>query len=101
LYISYKVNPAYMPDRFYNFIGRLKDAATGRIAAELPTENCNCPIDWGYIAQQKTPYGDAYIDSSTKFQVDKIRYGETHGQKRYAEIMNEAPKYKKPIWVLS
>lgn len=90
---NYKISPNYVKPKMQAQIGRLLEAAASRIAAELPTFNCNCAVDYGFIAKNQTVYTDTYLSLQTETVVDKVRYGRLHGQLFYAEVLNESAKY--------
>jgi hypothetical protein len=93
LRISYKTSPDYINPLMRDGIGRLIAAAAARIASELPTYNCNCSVDYGFIAYNQTAYTDSYVSTQTGVVVDKLKYGRLQGQLYYAEVLNEAKKY--------
>lgn len=92
---SYRTSPTKLSEKAQEAMGQIRDAVAARIAADLPTYNCQCPVPYGYIMQQQTAYTDSYIAIQSGVVVDKLKYGRLHGHLYYAEVMNEAPKYKR------
>lgn len=94
---SYKTDPTLLPEKYYKQIGRLIEAACGRIAAQMPTHECGCPVPWGYIMDKQKMYKDTVYNTLTGETQDKMRYGRLMGQLEYAAAVNLCFKYSRPL----
>lgn len=99
LRIYYKVNPDYLPADMRNYRNSIYEAVCAHIAADLPLVNCGCAIDVGYIAQMHVLANSERIYTTQGNVIDRVRYGNLYGHVLTTEIMNEAPKYERPVWL--
>jgi hypothetical protein len=94
---SYKTNPGLLPVRYQQQIGRLMEAAAGRIAAELPTTDCGCEVPYGFIADKKKALPTATFSDLTGNIIDRFRYGSAFGHIEYANALATAMRYSRPV----
>lgn len=95
--VHYKTDPVYLKDKYLYQIAEILDAMMYKVAAELPTTDCDCKVTQGFIAQNQIPYYDQYANPLTGTEIIKFRYGQLTGQIRYGETMGRVLHYSKPI----
>jgi hypothetical protein len=94
---SYRTNPSLLPEKYQQQVGRLLDAASGRIAAMLPTTDCGCEVPWGYIKEKKSALPSATFSDLTGQIIDRFRFGSETGHIEYANAMGNALRYSRPV----
>lgn len=94
---SYKTNPKNLPVQYRDQIGRLTEAAAGRIAADIPTTDCGCEVPFGFIKDKKSALPSATFSDLTGNIIDRYRYGTAFGHIEYANALANALRYSRPI----
>lgn len=94
--LRYKTNPNNLKSIYAQQIPNVRRAIAAKVAAELPTEDCGCKAEIGYVWQQQKSYFDQFIGAFGT-EVRRFKFGELHGQVFYETIIDNAVKYARPI----
>lgn len=80
LRLSYRVEPQALSQKLRAQVPAMKNAIVAKVAAELPTQDCGCEVNVGYIFQMQTAFNDEYINTYTGMGVTRIKHGQLQGQ---------------------
>lgn len=97
--IPVKTSVNALPERYSSQVDTIKEAILGKVAAELPVDDCGCRQDTGFIARQQGEYGNFYMNPFTGIEATKTSFGQRHGQQVYNQVMDEVQIYRTPIRV--
>lgn len=92
--LDYKTSPDQLAAKWVTNIPDLKRAITHRTAAELPLSDCGCKVKVGFIYEQQQSYGSVQFNPLTGDKISSFKYGDLHGQRVYAEVLDRQTNYK-------
>jgi len=97
--LHYKVSPKALSNKLRSQITSVLNAIAEKVAADLPTVDCGCDTDTGFIAVNKRTYGKAYLNPATGVEVYQSEFGTAHGVVSFNRTMNTVYCYTTPVIV--